>query len=219
MQVIGTISNTAKYWALRVTIIAALLVSAASPSVAQTRYIVRDGLGLSGLNSACSLLGCTVIRALDGTLNQLFLVELPSVTDPVQSLLALVSSIGIVSIEPEQVTFIPQTNAGSTPSYLTDSTLVNYYGSPVWEGYTLQPATQIIHLNQMRSTYGLTGAGVKVAVIDTGIDATHPALQPWVVQGYDFTRNTDSGDESGDINQSTAGVLDSASPTQVNQSN
>lgn len=219
MQDIGTIRNIARRWALRVTILTALLVSAASPSVAQTRYIVRDSLGVVGINSTCALLGCNVVRTLDGTLSQLFLIELPSVLDPTQFLLRLVSSLGVVSVEPEQVTFIPQTNAGSTPSYLTDETIVNYYGAPVWEGYTIQPATEIIHLPQMRVTYGLTGAGITVAVIDTGIDPNHPALQPWVVQGYDFTRNTGGGDESGDINQSTAGVLDSASPTQVNQSN
>ncbi|HEX7959973.1 MAG TPA: S8 family serine peptidase [Terriglobales bacterium] len=196
----------------------ALLVSISSPSVAQTRYIVRDSLGLLGINSTCSLLGCSVVRTLDGTVNQLFLIELPSVLDPAQFLLSLVSSVGVVDVEPEQVTFIPPANAGSVPSYLTDETIVNYYGAPVWEGYTIQPATQIIHLPQMRATYGLAGAGVTVALIDTGIDPNHPALQPWIVQGYDFTRNTAGADETGDVNQSTAGVLDSASPAQVNQS-
>ena len=197
MDVTGTLHKLVKRWTLRVIIMTALLVSAASPSTAQTRYIVRDSLGLLGINTTCSLLGCNVIRSLDGTVSQLFLIELPSVLDSTQFLLALTSTLGVVSVEPEQVTFIPQTNAGSVPSYLTDQTSSDYYGAPVWEGYTIQPATQIIHLPQMRATYGLTGGGVTVAIIDTGIDPNHPALQPWIVQGYDFTRNTDGGDENG----------------------
>ncbi|MBI4226686.1 MAG: hypothetical protein HY600_00265, partial [Candidatus Omnitrophica bacterium] len=36
------------------------------------------------------------------------------------------------------------------------------------------------------------GAPVKIAVIDTAIDATHPALAGKVVQGYNFTTNTTS---------------------------
>jgi subtilisin family serine protease len=218
MEVTGTVRKLVTRWSLRVIIMTTLLVFSASPSTAQARYIVRDSLGLVGINSTCSLLGCSVVRTLDGAVGQLFLIELPSVLDPAQFLLALVSSLGVVDVEPEQITFIPQTNAGAVPSYLMDQTSVNYYGAPVWEGYTIQPAMQIIHLPQMRLTYGLTGAGVTVAVIDTGIDPNHPALHPWVVQGYDFTRNTAGGDESGDINQSTAGVLDNASPTPVGQS-
>jgi subtilisin family serine protease len=218
MDVTGTIRKLFKRWSLRVIIMTTLLASSASPSAAQTRYIVRDSLGPVGITSTCSLLGCSVVRTLDGTVGQLFLIELPSLIDPTQFLLRLMSSVGVVDVEPEQTVFTMEAYAGAVPSYLTDETPVNYYGTPVWEGYTIQPATQIIHLTQMRSTYGLTGAGVKVAIIDTGIDPNHPALQPWVVQGYDFTRNTDGGDESGDINQSTAGVLDGASPAQVNQS-
>jgi len=219
MEGTATMGRLLKRWSLRVILMTTLLVGFVSPSAAQTRYIVRDGLGLLGINSTCSLLGCNVVRTLDGAVGQLFLIELPSVLDSTQFVLALVSSLGVVNVEPEQITFIPQTNAGSVPSYLTDQTPVNYYGAPVWEGYTIQPATQIIHLPQMRSTYGLTGAGVTVAVIDTGIDSNHPALQPWIVQGYDFTRNTNGGDENGDVNQSTAGVLDNASPTPVGESN
>src|SRR5215468_11289524 len=97
-QAIGTISKTVKYWALRITIMTALLVSVSSPSVAQTRYVVRDGLGLLGINSTCSLLGCNVIRTLDGTVSQLFLIELPSVLNPAQFLLRLVSSVGVVDV-------------------------------------------------------------------------------------------------------------------------
>ena len=38
-----------------------------------------------------------------------------------------------------------------------------------------------------------TGAGVRVAVIDSGVDATHPQLRGRVAQGADFLRNDPSG--------------------------
>jgi subtilisin family serine protease len=45
---------------------------------------------------------------------------------------------------------------------------------------------------------GTRGAGVVVAVIDTGIDATHPALAGKVIGGYDFVDNDeDPSDEQG----------------------
>lgn len=38
------------------------------------------------------------------------------------------------------------------------------------------------------------GFGVTVAVLDTGVDATHPQLQSTVLPGYDFFRNVPAGD-------------------------
>src|SRR5207249_3586415 len=39
-----------------------------------------------------------------------------------------------------------------------------------------------------------------------------------LLAGYDFTRNNEGADEKGDVNQSTAAVLDGAQPCVVNQS-
>ncbi|WP_197322314.1 S8 family serine peptidase, partial [Saccharomonospora sp. NB11] len=46
---------------------------------------------------------------------------------------------------------------------------------------------------------GLTGEGVRVAVLDTGIDADHPDLADAVVEAEDFTGsgNTDDGQGHG----------------------
>src|SRR5260370_10698497 len=104
-------------------------------------------------------------------------------------------------------------------SGLYDTTPVNYYGTSVWDGYANQPAVQIINLpaEQSQRSFNATGTGI-VAVIDTGVDPTHPVLQGVLVQGRDFTRNQDGGSELADINQSSMAVGNGAYVAQVHQS-
>src|SRR5262249_39587021 len=107
----------------------------------------------------------------------------------------------------------------TAPSGLYDTTPVNYYGTTVWDGYANQPAVQIINLEAAHSldSFNATGSGI-VAVIDTGVDPTHPVLQGVLVQGRDFTRNQSGGSELTDVNQSTMAVVNGAYVAQVNQS-
>src|SRR2546429_9175005 len=86
----------------------------------------------------------------------------------------------------------------------------------VIHGYVSQPAIAIIRLPDTQTTFSVSGAGT-VAVIDTGVDPTHPVLQSALVQGYDFTRNiAGSASELADVKQSSTGS--GASPAMVNQS-
>src|SRR5207237_7565090 len=64
-----------------------------------------------------------------------------------------------------------------------------------------------INLGAAQSQLGAVGAGV-VAVIDTGVDANHPALQGALLPGFDFTRHQRGASEFRDLDQSTAGILD-----------
>jgi subtilisin family serine protease len=189
---------------------------------AQTRLIVRDSLGLPGINLTCLLTGCKVVTGLGDPNGQLFLVTLPAVLNPVTGLLKLNLQTGILSVEVDQTVATQPTYASGTPAYLTDEAPTTYYGSTVWHGYVAQPANQLINTNKAHSTFNVTGAGVTVAVIDTGVDPTNPILQNLLVNGYDFTRNTTGGSESVDVkatpnssqaqsatvNQRTVAVLD-----------
>jgi len=198
-------------FALALILFATLLAPAAQ---AQTRLIVRDSLGLSGLNLTCLLLGCKVNYSLGDPQGQLFLVTLP--TGSLLSPLTLSLQTGILDVEIDQKVRTAGATAGPAPSYLTDKTAVTYYGTTVWHGFLAQPANQIIRDDQTHSTFGATGTGMIVAVIDTGIDTTHPAFNGILVSGYDFTRNTGGGSEKTEVSASPN--MSNAQPGQVNQS-
>lgn len=187
---------------LALVVILFLSAVIAPTAQAQTRLVVRDSLGLPGLNLTCLLTGCHVVTGLGDPDGQLFLVTFPAILDPVTGLLKLNLQTGILSVEIDQQVNTQQAYASGTPSYLTDHAPVPYYGSTVWHGYLVQPGNQLIRTDLTHSSFNATGAGVTVAVIDTGVDPTHPVLKPVLVNGYDFTRNVAGGSEKSDVNVS-----------------
>jgi subtilisin family serine protease len=180
-----------------------LFVSACAPAQAQTRLIVRDSLGLPGINLTCLLTGCQVVTGLGDPNGQLFLVTFPPFLNPVTSLLKLNLQTGILSVEVDQVVKQQEAYSTGTPSYLTDNAPVTYYGTTVWHGYIAQPGNQLIRTDQTHASFNAAGSGVTVAVIDTGVDVNHPVLKSALVNGYDFTRNTNGGNEDVDVNGSS----------------
>src|SRR5260370_33640270 len=161
-----------------------LIPLCAPPAHAQARLVVRDSLGLSGINLTCQLLGCNVVRGLGDPQGQLFVITFPPILNPVTALLRLNLQLGIVGVEIDQVVNTQAAYAGPAPSYLTDEQPTSYYGTTVWHGYIAQPANQLIRTSTAQSTYHVTGSGVTVAVIDTGVEPTHPRLHNLSVSGY-----------------------------------
>jgi subtilisin family serine protease len=138
------------------------------------------------------------------------------------------------SFEPNRSIGVPELS-GATIASLTQSTAtildqlpgrspVSYFGSTVANYYVSQSAASLVRLADSQSAIGMTGAGVTVAIIDTGIDPTHPALQSVIVGGFDFTRNLAGGSELADLSataaagltQSTATILDGQNLFQMN---
>ena len=199
-------------------LIVSLCAPVAKAAEPPTRLIVRDSLGLPGLNLSCLLAGCKVVTGLGDPNGQLFLVTFPPALNPILGLLRLNLQTGILSVELDQVVNTTKKrgdNAGPGPSYLTDKTPVSYYGTTVWRGYVTQPANKLIRTDQTHSAFNVAGAGVIVAVIDTGADLNSPVLKNVLIPGYDFTRNVSGGSETTDVNVSSNGSQ--AQSSQVNQ--
>jgi len=218
---------------LLILLVLVILASAIpQPAAAQNRYIVRTTGGLNSVLHLCLAANCQVQGSLDGPVGQTFLVT--STGNLISNLLngtinLLESLLGIKSIEPDQLLPIPQKPVSNIPAGLNDRTPVNYYGTLVWHGYAAQPAAQIVRLSDAQNGFNISGSGI-VAVIDTGVDTSHPVLQPVLLPGYDFTRNQagasewldvpqlQNGESEGDSNnqpafvqQSSVAVLDQSS--------
>jgi subtilisin family serine protease len=217
----------------------------ATPAKADTGIIIRTTGGLSALQVFCNLplSPCTIVGALDGTLGQVFLVTTP--LDPTTFINLLGGTIGgltgFVDAEVNQLlSLVGGLNLLPTPispTLMSDRSSVAYPAgstSTAWSSYTNQPAASIVEIQNAQKSFNVTGTGVVVADIDTGVDPTHPVLQPVLVpgDGYDFTRNQAGGSELNDVaptdfptypppacssstcpapaqvNQSTAAVLD-----------
>ena len=169
-------------------------VAAQEPSVTTERFVLRAPA--SDVEAIAARHGLTVIAALGS--HDLYLVErattsgLDGSTPPID--LSGEDGASHLAIEPDAPSVIPESPAGlelneSTVAILDslDTSPVQYFGMSVWNGYANQPAAQIIRLPETHSRFG-AGIGT-VAIIDTGVDPTHPILAPALVPGFDFIRN------------------------------
>jgi subtilase family protein len=205
-----------------VSLVAVSFVPLATPVAATGpgRSIVRIRSGVNGWNaihSVCALLGCHVDRSLDSLPGEtapssLFLVRnLPPLTPIISGQLAALGVAAIeadlpVAVASEEAWLSNQATAGVLDQ-LWNRIPVTYYGSTAWHSYLAQPASGIIRVLEAHCVLRATG-GTIVAVIDTGVDLEHPTLAPFLVSGYDFTRDVEGGSERADVDQATAGVLD-----------
>ena len=174
--------------------------------------------------------GLTIIRQIDG--QDLFLVVKPeglnaptgSSNNSNSTLSAVTETIAadpaVLNVEPNAPLATPEVESptlnGSPVSILdglADTQIINYFDHQVWSRYVDQPATAVIGLAASHATAG-TGGGI-VAIIDTGVDPTHPALAGSLVPGYDFVHETSgSASEWADVDGSPVSILD-GSPVSI----
>ena len=194
-------------------------IGSVNPAAAKTRLIVRNTLGSVVMNLTCGLLNCNVNRGLGDPNGQLFSVSFPNTLSGVFNILKLITSPGIAGVEIDQpVNVLAQASASGAPAALYDSAPMNYYGTTVRHGYVYQPANQLVRTLDAQRTFHVAGSGI-VAVIDTGVDTTHPVLRSSLVAGYNFVRNNNNPDEKADLDQSTAAVLDQSTAAVVDGDN
>jgi subtilisin family serine protease len=190
---------------------------AGSSAAQQQRIIVRDQLGLPGIKLSCLILKCKVSLSLGDPNGQLFVITADKSVNPLLLVTSLLNQFGIVDAEVDHQVSLIEATAGPIPEALFDQSPIPYFGTPIWDGYANQPAGQITRVLAAQQKFHVTGAGI-VAMIDTGVDTNHPALMPVLVPGYNFISDTPNGSETGEVNQSSAAVLDGGSMVYVNNS-
>jgi subtilisin family serine protease len=205
-------------------ILCGLLLLASLPLMAQDKFVLVTSP--SKVQDVCGRHGLTQITQLSS--RGVFLVSTFS-PDPTIS-----TDSDVQSFEPNRALAVPELS-GATIASLTQSTtsildglpgrtVVNYFGSPVASNYVQQPATAITRQRDAQAAVNLTGSGITVAVIDTGVDLSHPALSAVLVPGYNFINEAASPSELNDLapetaaalTQSTTSILDAQDLVQLN---
>ncbi len=107
-------------------------------------------------------------------------------------------------------------------SPLAQATAIPAFTSPaIHAGITpsLDQASQWVNADQARTTYGVTGAGLTAAIIDTGINYNHTALGGGfgagfkVVAGYDFANDDNNPFDTINHGSHVAGIVASTDST------
>jgi len=92
-------------------------------------------------------------------------------------------------------------------SLLDGRSLTSFYGTTVLRSYIAQPPLTLARATDIRDIS--TGAGTRVAYIDTGVDPYHPALRPWLEPGIDLVNGGTASEPEG-LSNAMASLLDSA---------
>jgi subtilisin family serine protease len=194
------------------------------PLLAQDNFVLVTAP--AKVQDVCGRHGLTQLT--QGSSHGVFLVSTSSV-DP-----SISTDTDVQSFEADRALGVPELS-GATVANLTQSstsildglpgrTVVSYYGSYVPSNYVIQPAVAIIRQHDLQVSSGLTGTGITVAVIDTGVDESHPALQSALVSGFNFISNVADPSELVDLTpamsaalaQSSTSILDSQNLVQMN---
>ena len=171
------------------------------------------------LDKIRSAAGAAVVDAIPGY----FLINVPSSVDT-----ATIEHVPGANVEASEngPVFIPRTGRPTTGTSLSGGTpslgsIVDWYGAPARQGYRDQTVVEKIALKQALNL--ATGAGVKVALIDTGVDLEHPALQGVFSGGTSYVGYTASPYFANDtsmpqLSQSSSNFLEQSSSNFLEQS-
>lgn len=213
---------------LKKTLGAAILLSSLT-LVAQDQYVlvtspskVQEVCGRHGLSSLGQITNGNSGNS--GTYLVSAAAVDPSIaTDPEVQSFEADRSLAVTELSGTQQGSLLQ-SAGSVLDQLPGRAPVTYFGAQVANYYVSQPAVTLTRLSAVQTQTNFTGAGMLVAVIDTGVDTDHPALAGALVQGFDFVHNTVGGsemvdlsaDQLADLTQSNTSILDGQNLIQLN---
>jgi subtilisin family serine protease len=191
-----------------------------TPAQNVNSYILHSP-SLTQAQAACQTYGMTMV----GVIRQpdTYLVQVTTAVPPAVLQQWVHGDPKVRHLEPDTNVTVPEASLTDVPyvppmpvtTHVTDGHSVQLYGATAWVGYVQQQAMYVTNAYNIVQQ-NTTGAGVIVAVIDTGIDSKNPILAPVLVPGYDFTRNTPGyASDLADINQSTAAILEQSTNTSL----
>ncbi len=195
------------------SLLAGLTAIAAIPAYSQQRYLLEaPAAAVSGLVTEY---GLTLVRTVadEDTNEAVYLVTAPGTAPSPTLIAAVLANSAVEEFEADETVDSPEVgcsaplpgSTGAIGNAATDDTTVKFAGSVVRTVYVGQPANDTISLADIRGQS--TGAGI-VAVIDTGVDPTHPALVGVLVPGYDFVHGVAGiPSELNDLNPADAAAI------------
>ena len=201
-----------------------LLLALAAPAQAQDlgRFILRTRT--ADLADVVARHGVTVAEVLrDDGVDVTVVVDGPDPSGADHLLESLREDAAVGGFEPNDAVAVTERRPKPALSQSTAAILealgsrvpVVYFGATVPAAYAAQAAGATLRLADAQA-YG-TGA-ITVAVIDTGVDHTHPALRNVVLPGFDFTRNAPGpATDLADLSQSTAAILEQSTAAILEQ--
>ena len=201
------------------------LAPLAGPIFAQSRYFLQT---ISPQDSArvTSEYGLTLIQTVREEETNLYVVGLPA-TASHQDIAAIRSDPGVQELSPDYEVDSSESHEGhpryatsldSLSDALVSHTTVTYFGAKVRSGYIQQTATTLIRLAQTQQQFP-SGNNI-IAVIDTGVDPSHPALAGALVPGYDFVHDLPGlPSDLSELQQSTVAILDQSTVAILDQKN
>lgn len=183
----------------------------------------------SDVQDVCSRHGLTQVGQLSsGSSHGVFLVSASSVDSSIASDTEVQSfesnrHVGVAELSGTTSASLSQSST-SILDQLPGRAAVTYFGSTVANYYVSQAATSLARLGDVQSTSSWDGAGITVAVIDTGVDPSHPALSGVLLPGYDFVHDMAgaselvdlSPDMAASLSQSSTSILDGDHLVQMN---
>jgi len=206
--------------------LAAGLAGMASAAHPRNQIIVQTE-NPGDISRISSQYGVTVVQTIREKERNIYLVAAPNGPSK-KTIAAIQTDPSVQSVSSDDEVQITEDQSGQRippataldplgPDLLSHST-TTYFGSQVRSGYIQQTGTSLIQLAQTQQQFP-SGDNI-VAVIDTGVDPSHPALASVLVPGYDFVHNVAGyASELADLNQSTVAILDQSTVAILDQKN
>jgi subtilisin family serine protease len=181
----------------------------------QNRFVLTTSP--SKVNDVCGRHGLTPISTLAGSSGSAVLLVSGSSDS------SIATDAAVQSFEPDRELSVPELS-GATIANLTQSTstvletipgrtAVRYFGVTVPSNYLQQTAVSAVRLSDAQQATSMTGQGVVVAIIDTGVDTNHPALKSVLLPGFNFVNNSSDASELSDLDPATAASLSQSTST------